>query len=123
MQTALNQGIRAVCSLPRFGKIDLERYRKDVQIPSIMEIKEKILLTEAWKRRSFFYDQIQTGPVTRNRSRVNIPNKLLSGHQGKMTNNLLTSYWNKLPKNAKDETDKKTVRKFINSASRDQSRI
>ena len=94
IQVALNSGIRAVFSLPRYGKQPMTDLRSKLRIPSISEIIDYIILKAAWANKDVFLKEEHIGPMTRNRARLNLPLQSSSGWNGKMVKNILVKGWN-----------------------------
>ena len=67
---------------------------------------------EAWKRRSCFIIPTE-GPITRGRANLNVPLPNMKGMSGKLLNNILCDYWNKLPLATKLETNAKKAKLII----------
>ena len=98
LQTAMNAGIRAVMGIPRYGLSNITAIRKKLNLPSVEDLKNRIVSVEAWKRLASYNEAHEcTGPTTRARSNLKIPLPDLRGHRGKMTNAFLTPAWNNLP--------------------------
>ena len=115
IQTAMNRGIRAVGLLPNRGYAPVDKLRCHLGLLSITEICEKSLLMEAWRRQSLFQSVHLEGPITRARSRSNIP---LGNSKGILLNTLsnkLTITWNKMPLDLKTENSVYAARLKIRS--------
>ena len=109
---AYNSGIRAIFRLPKKGYAPINDLCARIQIPTIDQIKEELLLMEAWKRRSCFTIPTE-GPTTRGRANLNVPLPNMKGMSGKLLNNILCEYWNKLPLATKLETNTKKAKLII----------
>ena len=96
IQSAMNSGIRAVLGLRRFGYAGISNLRKKLQIPSISEISTYVVSKAAWERRQTFQSEEPSGPMTRSRSKMNLPQKDERGWNGKITSTVLTKAWNSL---------------------------
>ena len=63
LQTAANAGVRAVCRLPKRGQAPMSSLRERMKIPSVEDIRRRVIWTEAWKRKpKLSYEE---GPTTR----------------------------------------------------------
>ena len=108
LNTALNCGIRAVAGLPRYGKAPLSDIRKKLNLPSAQDIKEYILLKNAWKnRQSFLPSSPLQGPVTRGRLNLKVPHPDQKGTKKDMVSAHTALAWNRLPLFIKEETEEK----------------
>ena len=96
IQVAMNSGIRAMFSLRRFGNDPISDLRKDLKIPSIFEIKKYVVFKAAWASRAKFLSYEASGPMTRSRSKKNIPLPDEKGWRGKMVSTILFKTWNEL---------------------------
>jgi len=112
ISSAYNSGIRAIFRLPKKGYAPIKDLCARIQIPTIDQIKEELLLMEAWKRRSCFTIPTE-GPTTRGRANLNVPLPNMKGMSGKLLNNILCEYWNKLPLATKLETNTKKAKLII----------
>ena len=120
IQTAMNSGIRAVFGLRRFGHDGISNLRKSLKIPSIFEISEFVVRKAAWEKRGFFLKEETAGPVTRSRSKMNIPLRDERGWSGKLSSSVLARAWNDLSVGMKTCTNalqlkfllKKNISKF-----------
>jgi len=117
LQSAFNAGIRAVAGFPKYGYVPVTETRRKLGIPSLNSVKNRVLTTAAWKR---FHESSLTpfsgdGPVTRNRKNCNLPLPNQTGHEGKITENVLIPVWNSLPLETKQirkiDTFKKTIKR------------
>ena len=98
LQTAMNAGIRAIIGIPRFGFYNISDIRKKLHLPSVEDLKRRIVSIEAWKRLAFHNEAHNcTGPTTRARKNLKLPLPDQRGHRGKMTISHLTPAWNNLP--------------------------
>jgi len=111
LQTAANAGVRAVCRLPKKGQAPLSSLREQLKIPSIEDLRRRVLWTEAWKRRPKI--AIVEGPTTRGRAAGNVPVPDMRGWNGKRIQVLATAAWNDLPEELKIETDRNRAKKLI----------
>ena len=75
LQSAMNAGIRTVMGLRRFGYAGVSNLRKKLQIPSISEISTYVISKAAWERRYTFQNEEPSGPMTRSRAKMNLPQK------------------------------------------------
>ena len=57
IQSAMNSAVRAVARLPRFGIAPVAEVRRNLEIPTIVDIKNEVLAFEAWKRRDVFFEE------------------------------------------------------------------
>ena len=73
VQVAMNIGIRAMLSLRRFGNDRISDLRKDLKIPSIVEIKKYVDFKAAWACHAKFLSYESSGPITKSRSKRNVP--------------------------------------------------
>ena len=96
IQVAMNSGIRAMFSLRRFGKYPISDLRQDLKIPSILEIKKYVVYKAAWACRDKFLSYESSAPMTRSRSKLNIPLPDEKGWRGKMVSTILFKAWNEL---------------------------
>ena len=92
----MKAGIRAVIGLRRFGYAGVSNLRMKLQNPSISEISTYVISKAAWERRSTFQNEEPSGPMTRSRAKMNLPQKDERGWKGKMTSTVLTKAWNSL---------------------------
>jgi len=115
LQVALNAGVRAVVNLPKYGHFKLTDIRSHLGIMSIEQIKEKIILQAAWKRREQFQElnNSLSGPSTRSRAKGNIPHPIQKGTLNKMISTSVSCGWNRLPLDIKLEEDAKKAKKMI----------
>ena len=114
IQTAMNSGVRAIFSLPRYGHVEVSALRSKLLLPSIQTIRSRIMALEAWKRFSSQVDsQAAIGPITRGRKNKNIPLPDQKGHRGKMFNNMLVKAWNTLPLEIKNQEGKAGAKREI----------
>jgi len=111
VQTAANAGVRAVCRLPRRGQAPISLLREKLKIPSVEELRRRILWTEAWKRRP--KSATEEGPSTRGRTAGNVPVPDLRGWNGKRIETLAIAAWNELPTEVKNERDRKKAKILI----------
>ena len=95
LQTACNNGVRAIMGLPRYGYVEVSALRRKLNIPSISTLSNRLTATAAWKQ---FHNipQSVSGPMTRSRENQKMPHPDQRGHLGKMSNSILTLAWNKL---------------------------
>jgi len=107
LNTALNCGLRSVAGLPRYGKAPLTAIRENLKLPTADNIKEYVLLKNAWKHRSSFSSPVQQGPVTRGRSNLNVPHPVQKGPAKDMVMTHTTLAWNRLPLHIKIESKEK----------------
>ena len=96
IQVAMNSGIRAMFGLRRFGNDPIGDLRKDLKIPTILEIKKYVVHKAAWASRDKFLSYESRGPVTRGRSKMNLPLPDEKGWRGKMVSTILFKAWNEL---------------------------
>ena len=114
LQTSANAGIRSVANLPRRSShISISSIRKILNILSIAEITEKLILTHAWKTREKIAPQNQSGPTTRSRSQGNVPQPNQQGIRSKMISTFATCAFNRLPLEVKIEKDSKKAKRLI----------
>ena len=73
IQVAMNSGIRAMFGLRRFGNDPIGDLRKDLKIPTILEITKYVVQKAVWASRDKFLSYESRGPMTRNRSKMNLP--------------------------------------------------
>ena len=105
LNTALNCGIRAVASLPRYGKAPVSAIRIKLNLPSVWEIKDYVLAKNAWKNRSEFLlsSSARSGPLTRGKSNYILPHPVQKGSSNNMVSTQTTLAWNRLPLPIKEE--------------------
>ena len=96
IQVAMNSGIRAMFNLRRFGHESISDLRRDLMIPSILEIKNYVIYKAAWACRDKFLYYESSGPMTRSRSKLNVPLPDEKGWRGKMVSTILFQAWNEL---------------------------
>ena len=113
LQTAMNRGIRAVSSLPNRGYAPVDDLRRHLNLPSIIEIRDKALYTEAWKRRKSFLEVSIGGPRTRARSCGNLPLGKSNGILTHLLSNKLIVAWNQLPLHLKHDDSRYSARRKI----------
>lgn len=113
LQTACNAGVRAVVSLPRRGQADLSKVRESLGVFEVAQIRDKILLTEAWKQRHELLKPVPPGPLTRNRKNRNLPLPDYRGKEGSKLSNIIIGYWNQLPLDLKTIENKNTALRRI----------
>ena len=82
--------------LRRFGNDPIGDLRKDLKIPTILEIKKYVVYKAAWASRDKFLSYESSGPMTRSRSKMNIPLPDEKGWRGKMVSTILFKAWNEL---------------------------
>ena len=100
LQCAMNSGIRAVCNIPKKGFAPMSKIRSKLHLPSIRDIRDKILMMHAWKIRESF--KIRTeGPVTRSVTNGNLPQPNQKGILGTLTSTNALCAWNKAPLDVK----------------------
>ena len=92
----MNSGIRAMFCLRRFGNDPISDLRQDLKIPSILEIKKYVVYKAAWACRDRFLSYESSGPMTRSRSKLNIPLPDEKGWRGKMVSTILFKAWKEL---------------------------
>ena len=120
LQVAMNAGVRAVANIPKYGYFNISDLRSRLNILSIEQITEKIILQAAWKRKGEFLEvnNSLSGPSTRSRAKGNIPHPIQKGYLGKMISTSLRRGWNRLPIAIKHEDNatkaKKLIRDYIN---------
>lgn len=93
----MNSGIRTMFNLRRFGNDPISDLRKDLKIPSILEIKKYVVFKAAWACRAKFLSYESSGPMTRRRSKRKLPLPDETGWRGKMVSTILYKAWNDLP--------------------------
>ena len=96
IQVAMNSGIRAMFNLRRFGNVSISDLKRDLMIPSIVEIKNYVIYKAAWACRDKFLSYESSGPLTRSRSKLNVPLPDEKGWRGKMVSTILFKAWNEL---------------------------
>ena len=102
LNAAYNSGIRSIYGLPRKGYAPISELCARLKLPTIHQIKDYILLHEAWKRRKSFYTQFE-GATTRGRAKLNVPLPNQKGVFGSFLSNILSHHWNNLPLEVKLE--------------------
>jgi len=108
LNTALNCGLRAVAGLPRYGKAPLSSIRTSLKLPNVEDIRNFVLLKNAWKSRSQFLPSlVSQGPVTRGRSNLNVPHPVQKGPVKDMVATHTALAWNRLPLFIKEESHEK----------------
>ena len=111
----MNAGVRAVANLPKYGHFNLTEIRTHLGIQSVVQIKEKVILQAAWKRRDQYQElnQSLSGPSTRSRAKGNVPHPIRKGPLNKMISTSLSCGWNRLPITIKFEEDAKKAKRMI----------
>jgi len=103
LQTAANAAIRAVLGLPRFGKIPINDLRTQLKIPSVLNIRDRVLNEYAWKRNS----QVVANKVIVRNTRSTASGKIIhpvqKGLRGHMIATKADLAWNSLPIETKFE--------------------
>ena len=112
LTSAYNSGIRAIHGLPKKGYAPISDLCKRLKLPNLHQIKESILLLEAWKSCTAFSIKME-GPVTRGRANLNVPLPDKKGICGKMLSTILHDFWNKLPLDVKLEECPKKAKNDI----------
>jgi len=113
LQTACNNGVRAIMGLPRYGYVEVSALRRKLNIPSISTLTNRITATAAWKK---FHNNIPpsvSGPMTRSRESQNLPHPDQRGHLGKLSSSILTLAWNKLDSSIKKSESLYTVKNKV----------
>ena len=64
--------------------------------PTILEIKKYVVHKAAWASRDKFLSYESRGPMTRSRSKMNLPLPDEKGWRGKMVSTILFKAWNEL---------------------------
>ena len=115
LQCAMNAGVRAVEGIPRRGQAPLSEIRAKLNIPSVKNVRDKVLMFNAWKHSHLIAPApgSLSGPTTRARSRGNVPQPIQSGFIGKTTLSKLTCAWNSMPLEIKNCTSVKSVKALI----------
>ena len=114
LQTSCNSAIRSVAKLPRKSyDISITNVRKNLNILSVENIADKLILTHAWKERAKYQQTKPTGPTTRSRSQGNIPQPNQKGMLGKMIATNSRCAFNKLPLEVKLDNNPRRVKKNI----------
>ena len=109
LQRACNSGVRAVAGLPRGGNYPLTKTRKAIGIASVEEVKETIVLEEAWKRRP----SLNKDPKTRSQHKGNIKLPSLKGWSGKLMDTRAKEAWNRLPSHIRNEQSEQKMKKLV----------
>ena len=110
---AYNAGIRAIFNLPKKGYAPISELATRLKIPSVEQIKQNLLLVEAWKRRFEMTQKEYEGPITRGRSNLNVPLPNKKGLAGKQLSSIISEYWNSLPVQIKQECDMEKAKRAI----------
>ena len=98
LQTAANSAIRAVYNLPRFGKFPISKLRTQLKIPSVENIRDRIVLQHAWKRNAFdAMNKQSAGLKTRSMAAGKIVHPIQKGYRGHMISTKADIAWNSLP--------------------------
>jgi hypothetical protein len=113
LQVACNMGIRAVFGLPKKGNYPLTEIRCKNNIESVEEIRQKLVLYEAWKARANISIMSTSGYETRSRVAGNVPAPMQKGWAGKMIRTIATSAFNELPEDIRKENDHTKAKKKI----------
>jgi len=113
LQTACNNGVRAIMGLPRYGYIEISALRRKLNIPSISALKDRITSVAAWKKFHHHKSTSFVGPTTRSREGLNLPVPDQRGHLGKLSSTTLTLAWNKLDTSAKQSESLYTIKKKV----------
>ena len=66
------------------------------------DIRDQVLFKAAIRNRNKYTAQPTSGPQTRSRSRGDILHPVIKGQLGKMSQTLIVSSWNKIPKEIRD---------------------
>ena len=102
LNAAYNSGIRSIVGLPRKGYAPISDLCARLKLPTVYQIKDYLLLLEAWKRRSSFCIKVE-GATTRGRAKLNVPLPNKKGVFGNLLSNILCDHWNTLPLDVKLE--------------------
>ena len=73
IQIACNAAVRAVAGLPRFGKISISSVRKNLRIPSVINLRDRRLYESAWLRFAHNLPVSTSGPLTRSKKNLLLP--------------------------------------------------
>ena len=112
VSAAYNAGIRAIYKLPKKCYAPIAELSKRLNIPSVEQIKDCLLFTEAWKRRHDLTKEYE-GAITRGRTNLNVPLPNKSGVNGKRLSTMVCDYWNRLPIHIKRENDQVKAKREI----------
>ena len=112
VSAAYNAGIRAIYKLLKKCYAPIAELSKRLNIPSVEQIKDCLLFTEAWKRRHDLTKEYE-GPITRGRTNLNVPLPNKSGVNGKRLSTMVCDYWNRLPIHIKRENDQVKAKREI----------
>ena len=117
IQIACNSAIRAVVGLPRFGKHSVSNIRKNLHIPSVINLRDRRLFEAAWMHFQSNFPSSSAGPLTRAKKNLILPHPVQKGFSGKMIATKLVLAWNKLPLIIKEEHCKtaafEKIKKFV----------
>ena len=104
LQTAANSAIRAILGLPRYGHYPISDLRKKLRIPSVIDLRDRLLNIAAWKKFCSKSDSSSmNGPITRAKSEGKVIHPIQKGFRGQMIDTKLDLAWNSLPKSIKEE--------------------
>ena len=112
LQCAMNSGIRAVCNIPKYGIAPLSKIRNTLHLPSIFDIRDKILMIHAWKNRELF-KPLTNGPLTRSKANGNLPQPNQKGILGTLTSTHALCAWNKAPLDVKRASTAASAKRLI----------
>jgi len=114
LQVACNSAIRAVLRLPRYGYLPISSFRKQLCIPSIAQLSNKLLLEAAWtKNHLAVTNRCLSGPTTRARANLDIIHPNQNGYRSQKISTKCDLAWNELPLEAKLEPVKERAYAII----------
>jgi len=114
LQTAANSAIRAILGLPRYGHYPISDLRKKLRIPSVIDLRDRLLNIAAWKKFCSKSDSSSlNGPITRAKSEGKVIHPIQKGFRGQMIDTKLDLAWNSLPKSIKEENRQAHALKLI----------
>jgi len=117
LQISCNSAIRAVVGLPRYGKTSITSVRKNLCIPSVINLRDRRLYESAWLLYANNLPVTASGPLTRAKKNLILPHPIQKGFNGRMVSTKLTLAWNKLPLFIKQDTCRNSafskIKKFV----------
>ena len=117
LQISCNSAIRAVVGLPRYGKTSITSVRKNLCIPSVINLRDRRLYESAWLLYANNLPVTVSGPLTRAKKNLILPHPIQKGFNGRMVSTKLTLAWNNLPLFIKQDTCRNSafskIKKFV----------
>jgi len=114
IQTAANSAVRAILGLPRVGHFPISHLREQLKIPSVTDIRDRLLCVAAWKKFSANSGSLdRNGPLTRSKSDGKFIHPVQKGFRAHMIDTKIVAAWNDLPKSVKEERRQAQALKLI----------